>query len=222
MQTKKTTLLLIRILEKILSDTTVHARWLNTLSFLEYIGARKMLKALPAEQLDFTLLSHIQEESRHSLYFKKLAQKVLGKNLYFKKEEMICSQQAEEYFQNVDQKAQTFCRKNPTLNYLYTTYMVEIRALSVYNIYNKILERKEASFRITNILTDEEAHMDFVIKAIKRLDPLADYNCEELKKAEHSFYFSLLHHLEEEVLLNPANTSAYLLKEQKPERLHSF
>ena len=198
MNSKKTTLLLIRVLERIISDKKTHALWLNTLSFLEYIGSRKMLKSLAAEHLDITLLSHINEETRHSLFFKRLSQKVLPKNMSFKKEEMICGDKAEAYFQKVDQLTKMIPNSNTILNYLYTSYLVETRAISVYKIYNKILERNNL-FSIKAILQEEETHLQSVAESIRQIDPLSDYNMEKLKQKEYSFYFSLLHDLEEEL-----------------------
>lgn len=210
MNSKKTTLLLIRILEKIVFDKKLHARWLNTLSFLEYIGARKMLKSLPAEHINNILLTHINEESRHSLFFKKLSKKVLGEDLFFKQEEMFCSQQAETYFQNVDKKAQTIADGENLLNYLYTTYMVETRAVSAYTIYNKILERNNFSFTLQALLKEEENHLDNTTSMIKELDPLWEQHLEQLKQAEYSLYFSLLHDLEEELTQKQVSKSSSL------------
>ena len=75
MFTKKTTLLLLKILEKVTSEKALHSRWLNTLSYLEYIGTRKILKSLPAHIFGKVFLEHVNEEARHSLFFKNLAQK---------------------------------------------------------------------------------------------------------------------------------------------------
>ncbi len=203
MQSKKTTLLLIKILEKIVSNKDLHSYWLNTLSFLEYIGTRKMLKSLPAPILNETLLEHINEESRHSLFFKRLARKMSGKNLSFHNHEMLCPKKTENYFQQVDQEAKKISQSNTTLNYLYTTYIVESRATSVYSIYNKILENKSFSFTVNPILKEEEKHLETVIYSIRKLDPFSEQNFEELKEYEHQVYFTLLRHLEKEIFKLP-------------------
>jgi len=203
MQTKKTTLLLIKILEYIVSDDNLHSRFLNTLSFLEYIGTRKMLKSLPASSLNASFLEHINEESRHSLFFKKLAKKISGKDVSFLDYEMLCRIPAEKYFQKMDQEAMTISRSNTILNYLYTTYIVESRATSVYSIYSKILRRNQFHFTLNSILKDEFKHLETVIGSIKKLDPFADHNFETLKEHEHLAYFSLLRSLENEIFKYP-------------------
>lgn len=213
MQSKKLTALLVRILEKIISDKKQHAYWLNTLSFLEYIGTRKILKSLPAKHFNVTLLEHINEEARHSLFFKKLAQKILKKNLSFHFDEMVCAKDAEAYFQKIDKKAKDFAQYNPLLNYLYTTYMIESRAVLVYSIYNKVLDRNNFPFSLNPVLKDEEKHLDFVVASIRQLDPFAEKHFEELKTCEYSEYFSLLISLEEKILL-PVYKTSYLNKQQ--------
>ena len=193
MLSKKTTLLLLKILEKITSDQNLHSRWLNTLSYLEYIGARKMLKALPAHILDETFLEHINEETRHSLFFKKLAQKQNSKKkIGFTEQEAIAPQSASDYFQKIDHYLGKFSFSNPILNYLYTTYIVEQRALVVYSLYDEILKRKSFSFSIQSVLNEEKNHLAFVFKEIQKWDPLWENHLEEARHFEHKKYFSLL------------------------------
>lgn len=204
MLSKKTTLLLLKILEKITSDNSLHSRWLNTLSYLEYIGTRKMLKALPAHILDEKFLEHINEEARHSLFFKKLAHKQAAKKkIGFTEQEMIASQAASDYFQKIDHYLGKFSFSNPTLNYLYTTYIVEQRALVVYSLYDEILKRKSFAFSVQSVLNDEKDHLAFVFKEIQKWDPLWESHLEEARHFEHKKYFSLLIAFERDVFEIP-------------------
>ena len=196
MLTKKTTLLLLKILEKIIEDKTLHSRWLNTLSYLEYIGTRKILKSLPAHMLSKVFLEHINEEARHSLFFKSLAQKVAQKNLSFKEDELLASQAGSDYFQQIDQYTVKFSFSNPVINYFYTTYVVEQRALVVYSLYNDILKRKKLSLCLQSVLNDEKEHLQFVFEKIQGADPLWEKNLEEINHFEHQKYFSFLISLE--------------------------
>lgn len=199
MRTKKTTLLLLKVLEKIISNEGLHARWLNSLSYLEYIGARKMLKSLPAHILSKAFLDHIHEETRHSLFFKNLAQKIAQKNLSFKEHELLVPQAGNDYFQQVDHYSVKFSFSNPVISYLYTTYVVEQRAIAIYSLYDEILKRKGLSFSLQAILNDELTHLDFVFKKIQKTDPLWESSLEEISHFEHQKYFSFLIALEKEV-----------------------
>jgi hypothetical protein len=48
----------------IVVDKKLHARWLNTFSYLEYIGFRKIVKSQMAEALTNKVISHALEEGR--------------------------------------------------------------------------------------------------------------------------------------------------------------
>ena len=213
--TKKTTLLLLRILEKVISDRNLHSRWLNTLSYLEYIGTRKILKSLPAHILSKAFLDHIYEEARHSLFFKNLAQKVAQKNLSFKEHELLAPQAGNDYFQRVDHYSVKFSFSNPVISYLYTTYTLEQRALSFYSLYDEMLEKKGFSFSLQSVLNDEKTHLDFVFKKIQKIDPLWESNLEEISHFEHQKYFSFLISLEKTVFNIPFMANFHQLKKER-------
>ena len=190
------------ILEEIVSYRALHGRWLNTLSFLEYIGTRKILKSLPADILDEILLSHISEEAFHSLFFKKLARKVTQNNYSFREEELLLPEKCEDYFQNLDKKAESLSGGNKVLNYLYTTWIVETRAVNVYSLYNQILQAKRFPFTLNPILKDEEKHLKQVKNLIEKMDSRYEAHFQELMAFERKEFTSLLKDLKINVLQN--------------------
>ena len=189
-------------LEQILQDKNLHGRWLNTLSFLEYIGTRKILKSLSAPLFNQVLLSHTVEEAYHSLFFKKLSQKVCGKDLSFKKEEMIGAQECETYFQSLDKKSLELAKGHVFLNYLYTTWIVEIRALKVYSIYNDLLKQKKQGFSLQSILKDEKEHLQEVETQIKKQDKNHPAHLNLLQDFEKEKFEELLQHLNKEIQIS--------------------
>ncbi|MBC6415501.1 MAG: hypothetical protein GDA46_03825 [Bdellovibrionales bacterium] len=199
LETKKTSLLLLNILEKITSDSSLHSRFLNTLSYLEYIGNRKMLKSLPSSILNHFFLDHINEESRHSLILKRLAQKVAEKDMTFRSDEMIASERAYNYFQEVDHYSLKFNFKDPVLNYFYTSYAIEQRALLFYSLYNDTLKKKSFPFSLDVILNDEIKHLRLISEQIQKRDENWQNNLDEISQFEHKKYFSLLVDLEKSV-----------------------
>ena len=199
LKTKKTTLLLLSILEKVTSDSSLHSRFLNTLSYLEYIGSRKMLKSLPSSILDHFFLDHINEETRHSLILKRLAEKTAKKNMAFQDDEMIVGQSAQDYFQEVDHYSLKFAFDNPVLNYLYTSYAVEQRALVFYSLYNDVLKKKSFAFSLDAVLNDEIKHLECVLNQIQKKDWNWENNLDEITQFEHQKYFSFLLDLERAV-----------------------
>ena len=187
------------VLERIVSHRALHGRWLNTLSFMEYIGTRKILKSLPAEILNETLLRHIHEEASHSLFFKKLARKVSADSLRFREEEMLSPTKCNAYFQSLDRKSAELSRGNTLLNYLYTTWTVETRATAVYSLYNRILKNKKFSFSLNPVLKDEKSHLKQVKTSIEKIDTGFSPRFQELTAFEKKAFALLLQSLEREV-----------------------
>jgi hypothetical protein len=94
-----------RTLTAIVSRPAVHARFLNSLSRLEYVGVRKMLKARRSEDLDIGGLQHILEEAVHATRLKKFARTVAPPGVCvdtFRAEHTLSGDEAESYFQSVD------------------------------------------------------------------------------------------------------------------------
>ena len=195
------------ILEEITSRPILHGRWLNTLSFLEYIGTRKILKSLPANILDETLLSHISEEAFHSLFFKKLIRKVTLKNCSFREEELLAPKESERYFQNLDTKSGDISNANGMLNYLYTTWIIETRAVAVYSLYNQILKAKQFPFTLNPILKDEEKHLTQVKYSIEGMDLHHQTHFQELMEFEEGEFTLFLQCLEREVFQGKAEAT---------------
>ena len=192
-----------RALNGITKCQKTHGQWLNTLSFMEYIGARKILKALPASVLNETLLGHISEEAFHSLFFKKLARKVTGGDPRFKEEDMLAEEECEGYFQNIDKKSKEISKGDVLLNYLYTTWAVETRAVCVYSIYNRILKDGGFFFSLNSVLKDETGHLKQVENSIGERDENHKLHFQELMKFECREFSSLLCALEREVKRAP-------------------
>ena len=218
--TKKTTLLLLKILETVTTDKKLHFRFLNTLSYLEYLGTRKMLKSLPSPILNKVILDHINEESRHSLFLKTIAEKLAGTSLGFKEHELIANSTASQYFQEVDHYSLKFSFSNPVLNYLYTTYAIEQRALLFYSLYNDILKKKAFQFSMKSILNDEANHLDCVLKKVQKMDVFWERNLEEISQFEHQKYFSLLINIEKEISANSFNPYLSSFKKEDKSSYH--
>lgn len=51
---------------QIISTPEIHAKWLNTLSMMENVGARKISKFEDPELTTDTILKHASEEARHA------------------------------------------------------------------------------------------------------------------------------------------------------------
>lgn len=57
-------------LTALVKQPTLHARFLNTLSLLEFIGARKIMKSQEEDSVTPAVLAHATEEIRHAQVLK--------------------------------------------------------------------------------------------------------------------------------------------------------
>ncbi len=161
-----------KVLERLIEDPRAHARFLNTLSRLEYVGVRKMLKSRRADELDLDGLRHILEEAVHALRLKKFAHAVAPEGLgveTFAEEHTLEGDAAEDYFQEVDRAAEAQCVGVPStsgttnspseLCYWLTSTAIEIRARSFYPAYQRLLEVAGTGISVASIVADEQEHL---------------------------------------------------------------
>lgn len=183
-------------LQNIIQDKSLHTRWLNTLAFMEHIGSRKIIKSQNSMALDHFTLQHISEEARHAFYFKNLAHKLSPSDCpNFEESYMIKGSSSENYFQNIDHKAEEELANSSDknlLNYLYTTWMIEERAVVLYEFYNKLLKTNNMPFNLNFILREEDHHLKTVIQIIQQKDPDFKERALRLFKYEGAAFTSLV------------------------------
>jgi hypothetical protein len=186
---------------RIVADTDLHARWLNTFSYLEYVGFRKIVKSQRAEGLTAAILGHACEEGRHALLLKKLAMKLGGARFdSYAPEVLLCGEEAEAYFQELDQ----FCgdafsdradEERVKLSYGYVTWLVERRALDVYGIYKKALGDSEIARKLGGLLAEEDKHLADVEALLQAADPGFAARSKEFEAVESSLYQTFIYAL---------------------------
>jgi rubrerythrin len=150
------------------ANPELHARFLNTISLLEYMGARKILKSQNEDKISAQTLAHTAEEIRHAQTFKKLALKMsAGKLTSYGEEHLLCGEEAKEYFQAIDQAVHNETGADPFTNYLYTTLLIEERANQVYPIYEPILARAGYPGVLKAIIQEEDTHLKEILTSLQ-------------------------------------------------------
>lgn len=179
---------------KIVKDPQLHARWINTFSFLEYIGFRKIVKSQQAETLNATTLGHAVEEGRHALRLKKLAIQTGGAAFEsYTADVLLCGEEAEDYFQSLDHQCEAlFAHRDETersrLTYLYVTWLVERRALEVYGLYKKVLGGGQIAQKLDGLLVEEVGHLRQVESEIAQNDPQHEAHAKLAEALEAKLY----------------------------------
>jgi hypothetical protein len=168
----------------------IHGRFLNTLSLLEYIGARKIMKSQDEEQITPQVLAHMVEELRHAQIIKKLALKVGGPRLKtYSEKNLACGQEGRAYIQAIDSKAQDALKmKDSWANYLLTTLIIEERAQELYPLYDALLAPLGLSGPLKTIVREEVEHLAQVTELLKTQAQCTEEMIESVRKVERQYY----------------------------------
>jgi hypothetical protein len=182
------------LISQIVADPALHARWLNTFSYLEYVGFRKIVKSQRAEVLTAAILGHACEEGRHALGLKKLAVKLGGAGFdSYAPQVLLCGEEAEAYFQDLDQFcdeafADRSADERVRLAYGYVTWLVERRALDVYGLYKDALGDSEIARKLGGLLAEETKHLSDIEALLQAADPAFSTRSKEFEAVENSLY----------------------------------
>ncbi len=175
------------IFAHLLKEPLKHSRFINTLSMLEYIGARKIIKSQIAVSFTVELLNHVAEEIRHAQILKKWALRLSDKQLTtYEEKHLLAGREAQQYIQTVDRTVEKeLGEKDVWLNYLFTTLAIEERALSFYSQYQIFLEKNGVDESVTSILREEERHLGQIRRLKDSLDYKGDKFLSKLQKVEN-------------------------------------
>jgi hypothetical protein len=94
------------LLHQIVAKPALHARFVNTLSRMEYVGVRKMLKARHSDHLNLDGLQHVIEESSHALRLKRAALALDPTLETYSAAHTLAGAAGEKYLQDVDAACQ--------------------------------------------------------------------------------------------------------------------
>lgn len=173
---------LLPLLDRIVADPGLHARMVNTLSRMEYVGARKIFKARPSELLDSAGLQHALEETTHALRLKRSAEKLAelagdpSVVATYAEPHTLAGDAGEDYIQGVDAAAEAALGdlaepRRGEANYLLSSLAIEIRALAFYPVYDRCLERAGGPFRVHALFQDEVRHLAAMERALDAFLP---------------------------------------------------
>ncbi|MDN3508794.1 MAG: hypothetical protein P0S93_02035 [Candidatus Neptunochlamydia sp.] len=189
---KKLTALLIEIMQ---SDI-LHAKWLNTLSYLENCGARKIAACEHPTLVKEEMLKHASEEFRHSHYLKKQIKKVSSFHFpNFGLSSLLGGINTLQYLNKLDVLISRFLTKQSFLDkselkkiaYLLVTYAIEIRAQKFYPIYDQILREQQSKVYVKSIILEEEQHLYEMEEGIKKL-PLGEKYAKKACSFENALF----------------------------------
>lgn len=202
------------ILEQIVADAILHAKWLNTLSFMENAGARKISACEDPLNTDLIQLKHAAEEHRHAYYLKKQIGKLGIEGFEFYNESSLIGGKASvQYLHRLDVKTSRYLKEQFNLTgqelryaaYLFVTYAIEVRADELYPIYQEVLNSVGSKVMVKSIILEEEGHLEEMISQLKGFDPKWEGHAKHVLQIETELFHHWIAEVSKEVALCDVN-----------------
>lgn len=187
------------ILKKIVADNVLHAKWLNTLSYMENAGAKKISASEHKENVNLIILKHAAEEHRHAYYLKKQIAKVdeaLCKT--YTNAELLSPNNTKYYLHALDIAVCRYLKAEFNLSgydlkfaaYLFVTYAIEVRADELYPVYQAVLDGVKSKVNVKSIILEEEGHLEEMINQLVSFSDDWEKHAAEVIKIEKSLFDS--------------------------------
>jgi bacterioferritin (cytochrome b1) len=184
-------------LSNIVRDPYAHAKFLNTLAFMENAGARKISKFEHKTSVSLLILKHAAEEHRHAYYLKKQIGK-LGQLGFesFEDRFLIAPQESRYYLDLLDVHVCKYVKTHFGLSgyalkwaaYLFVTYAIEVRADELYPIYQKILQATDSKIHVKSIIVEEEGHLEEMISQLQSFTPNWEIHAQAAIQLESALF----------------------------------
>lgn len=163
------------ILNVIVASNELHAKWLNTLSYLENCGARKIAACEHPTLVKEEMLKHAAEEFRHAHYLKRQIQKLSFKPMpTYSLSHILGGKTTLHYLSALNLKTSRYLKTLGFSNqeiremaYLLVTYSIEIRAEKLYPVYDAILRKTGSHIAVKSILLEEKEHLNEMKEGLK-------------------------------------------------------
>ncbi|WP_343638419.1 hypothetical protein [Chryseobacterium sp.] len=196
------------LLKKIVQEGNTHAKWLNTLSFMENAGARKISKCEHPTLVSQIQLKHAAEEHRHAYYLKKQIGKInpeLCKT--YESTELLAPIATSQYLHSLDIKACRYLQEAFQLNktdikyaaYLFVTYAIEVRADELYPVYQQALTEASSKIMVKSIILEEEGHLEEMIHQLNEFSPDWKHHADHILDIEKELHKEWINAITEEV-----------------------
>ncbi|MDR4954099.1 hypothetical protein REB14_18125 [Chryseobacterium sp. ES2] len=196
------------LLKKIVQEGSTHAKWLNTLSFMENAGARKISKCEHPTLVSQIQLKHAAEEHRHAYYLKKQIGKInpeLCKT--YESTELLAPIATSQYLHSLDIKACRYLQKAFNLDktdikyaaYLFVTYAIEVRADELYPVYQQALTEASSKIMVKSIIIEEEGHLEEMINQLNEFSPDWKHHADHILTIEKELHEEWINAITQEV-----------------------
>ncbi len=157
---------IVGLIQQIVAHPTLHGLWLNTLSYLENCGARKIASCEHPTLVKEEMLKHAAEEFRHAFYLKTQLNRVGASYEDYRSPHLLGGWAAYHYLNALDLKTSRYLKtlgmtpyQIKQLAYLLVTYAIELRAGELYPLYQSALKQSHSKVQVQSILLEEKEHL---------------------------------------------------------------
>jgi len=197
------------LLPSIIADSTLHAKWLNTLSLMENTGARKISASEDPLTVTYIILKHAAEEHRHAFYLKKQIEKTGVTDFPTYAPEFLLAPGYSKYYLNqLDIQVSRYLKQALKLSgkdlrfvaYLLVTYAIEVRADKLYPVYQQALDDAGSKVNVKSIILEEEGHLEEMISQLKNFSPQWERHAQIAVEYETRLFIDWVNALSEELV----------------------
>ncbi len=162
------------LLKIVIESNTLHAKWLNTLSYLENCGARKIASCEHPTKVKEEMLKHAAEEFRHAHYLKRQIERVSKPLPDYS--QILGGVATVRYLDRLDLYTARYLKDLGLSRsavkeaaYLLVTYAIELRAGELYLLYDSLLRQAGSKVTVKSILLEEKEHLNEMEQALHKL-----------------------------------------------------
>lgn len=190
------------LLTKLIGNDELHAKWLNTLSFLENCGARKIAACEHPTLVKVEMLKHAEEEFRHAYHLKRQIEKIAAGS-YKDYSQILGGLTTRRYLYRLDTQVCRLLKNaelfNKELAYALVTFAIEKRAIALYTLYETLLRENQSKITLKAILLEEANHLEEMEAALSAL-PI--FYIEQAIEIETDLFHKCLMHIKMELFEN--------------------
>lgn len=193
------------IIDRIIFSPELHAKWLNTLSYLENCGARKIAACEHPTLVREEMLKHAAEEFRHAHHLKRQIIKVVPETIQdYSLPFLLGGVASLHYLNKLDLMVSQYLLKQEHLSrntikgmaYLLVTYVIELRAEELYAIYHEALKRQGSRVSVTSIILEEKEHLNEMRMGLETIERGMEF-AQEACLIENAIYENWLEKLQQ-------------------------
>lgn len=200
------------LIDQIVSNPELHAKWLNSLSMMENTGARKISASQHNQLVDEIVLKHAAEEARHAYYLKSQIKKTgfEGCKTYLP-HELLAPVHSFQYLHALDTSISRYLKNDLALAgnklkyaaYLLVTYAIEVRADELYPVYEEVLRARDSKISVRMIVVEEQGHLEEMIQQMDEFFGEWKQHSEFVEKLENQLFEKWIEKVEEMVKPQP-------------------